>query len=154
MKKISIILAAILIGGCSVMKPVPIETETTVHIKDSTLFHVIDSVRIREATRYKDMAWLGDTLKIDGGRSRMWAYADTTKEALIGGLEEDEVEERTKTVYKDRIQYKDSLVYKEVPVEVEVVKTVHPKYEKWLWIWSVLSFLGIALFIYKKVLLK
>lgn len=154
MKKLLILLTAILIGGCSVIKPVPIETGTTVHVIDSTIYHVIDSVRITEATRYKDMAWLGDTLKIEGNRSRMWAYADTTKEAVIGGLEEDKVEEKTRIVYKDRIEYRDSIVTKEVPVPVEVVKTVHPKYEKWLWIWSVLSFLGIALFIYKKVLPK
>ena len=154
MKRLLIILTAILIGGCSVIKPVPVNTDTHVETKDSTIIHYIDSVRITEATRYKDLGWLGDTLNIEGTRSRMWAYADTTKEVIVGGLEEDKVEEKTRIVYKDRVEYRDSVVTKEVPVPVEVVKTVHPKYEKYMWIYIVLSLVGIALFIYKKVLPK
>lgn len=141
----------LLIVGCGIIKPVPVETNTEVHIKDSTVYHVIDSIRITTATRYKDMAWLGDTLRIEGTRSRMWAYADTTREAVIGGLEEDKVEEKIKTVYKDRVEYKDSLVYKEVPVPVEVEKKVIPK---WCWVSlgvSVISILGLILFILIKL---
>ena len=132
MKKLILVFSVlgVLISSCKVQY-VPIETGTTVHVKDSTIYNYIDSVRIHDATRYKDMAWLGDTLSIEGQRSRMWAVADTTKEVLLGGLEEDKVEEHTKVIYKDRIQYKDSLVYKEVPVPVEVEKKVTPKLYPW-----------------------
>lgn len=145
------VLFLIILGGCGTIKPVPVESNTEVHIKDSTVYHVIDSVRITEATRYRDMAWLGDTLRIRGSRSRMWAYADTTKEAVLGGLEEDKVEERYKIIYKDRIVTKDSLVYQEVPIPVEVEKKVTPK---WAWFTlgvSVLSILSIILLILKKL---
>lgn len=142
----------LLCGSCGVIKPyVPIETNTEVHIKDSTIYHFLDSVRITEATRYKDLAWLGDTLKIKGQRSRAWAYADTTREVLIGGLEEDKIEEHTKVVYKDRIEYRDSIRNVEVPVPVEVVKETKV-YPKWLVILSILgvistSILGISIYL-------
>ena len=148
---IAVVLLVLSIGGCGIIKPVPVETNTEVHIKDSTVLHLVDSIRITEATRYKDMAWLGDTLRIEGSRSRMWAYADTTREAVLGGLEEDKVEEKTKIVYRDRISYKDSLVYQEVPIPVEVVKTKTPR---WAWFTlgiSLVSVLGLILLILKKL---
>ena len=139
-------LVFFLAAGCGTIKYVPVETNTEVHVKDSTVYHVLDSVRITEATRYRDMAWLGDTLKIEGSRSRMWACADTTKEAVLGGLEEDEVEERFKIVYRDRVEYRDSIQTRDVPVPVEVEKKVTPK---WVW-WS----LGINLILFLIVLAK
>lgn len=151
-KKVLIaMLTAILIGGCSLIKYVPIETGTTVNVKDSLVLHIKDSIRISEATYQKDLAWITDTLRITGNRSSMVAYADTLKEVLVGSLKEEEIEERYKIIYKDKVVYKDSLVTKEIPVEVEVVKTVHPKYEKYLWFWSILSILCIGLFLYKKI---
>lgn len=139
-------MGLLFIAGCGIIKPVPVETNTEVHVKDSTVYHVMDSVRITEATRYRDMAWLGDTLRIEGSRSRMWACADTTKEAVLGGLEEDEVEERFKIVYKDRVEYRDSIQTRDVPVPVEVEKKVTPK---WAW-WS----LGINIILFLIVLAK
>lgn len=138
-KAIAIFITALAIGGCSIMKPVPIETGTTVHVIDSVAIHYLDSIRIYEATRYRDFAWMNDTLKLSGSRSRAWAVADTLKECMIGELEEDEVEEKTRIIYKDRVEYKDSLVYKEVPVPVEVVKE-KKIYPKWM---IVLSILGV-----------
>lgn len=120
---------------------IPVETGTTVHVKDSTVWNIKDSVRITEATHYRDMAWLGDSLKIEGQRSRMWAVADTTREVLLGGLEEDKVEEKTRIIYKDRLVLKDSLVYVEKPVPVEIVKE-KKVYPRWL---VLLSILGIIL---------
>jgi hypothetical protein len=137
------LLAFLLIVGLAVTSCrtiyVPVESGTTVNVKDSTVFHYVDSVRIHEATRYKDMAWLGDTLKIDGKRSKAWAYADTSKEVLIGGLEEDEYKEKTKIVYKDRWHVRDSLVYVEKPVPVEITKE-KKVFPKWM---ILLSFLGV-----------
>ena len=136
--------------SCGTIKEIPVETNTQVNIKDSTVFHYIDSVRIHEATRYKDMAWLGDTLQIEGQRSRMWAYADTTKEALLGGLQEDKVEEKTRIIYKDKIEYRDSLVFKEVPVEVEKEVRYIPKWTYWSLIANMLVLILIGLRIWIK----
>ena len=122
------------------MHYVPLETDTQVHIKDSTVYNYIDSIRIHEKTRYRDFSWIGDTLKLNGNRSRAWAVADTLKGCLIGEIEEDKVEEKTRIVYKDRWKVRDSLVYVEKPVPVEIVKEkkVYP-----LWM-IILSCLGIA----------
>lgn len=153
MKKL-ILLVSIIITACSIVKPIPIETGTTVHVVDSTAVHWIDSVRIHEATRYKDFSWIGDTLKLNGNRSRAWAVADTLKGAIIGEIEEDKVEEKTRIVYRDRIQYKDSLVYKEVPVPVEVEKEVKyvPWYHKFLSGIGLISILMLLVFVGFKIL--
>lgn len=135
-----IIATGLGIGSCRTIY-VPSETSTTVTVKDSTVINIKDSIRITEATRYRDMAWLGDTLKIEGQRSRMFAVADTVKEAIIGGLEEDKVEERTKIIYKDRIEYRDSVRVEEKPVPYPVEKEVKI-YPKWM---VILSILGIVL---------
>lgn len=69
-------------------------------------------------------------MEIEGQRSRMWAEADTLKEILIGGLEEDKVEEKTRIVYRDRVEYRDSIRIEEKPVPVEkiVERKVIPKF--------------------------
>lgn len=127
------------VASCGHIKHLPTETTTQVNLKDSTILHIKDSIRYHEATRYKDMAWLGDTLKIEGSRSSAWAFADTTRECLTGGLEEKPYEERTKIIYKDRWKVRDSLVYKEVPVEVEKPVEII----KIPWIYKVLSAVGL-----------
>lgn len=141
-------------ASCGQIKHLPTETTTQVNLKDSTILHIKDSIRIHEATRYKDMAWLGDTLKIEGSRSSAWAFADTTRECLTGGLEEKPYEERTKIIYKDRWKVRDSLVYKEIPVEVEkpveVIKI--PWIYKVLSAVGLLSIIGIALWVLWKYL--
>ena len=142
MKKllITLITALAIIGGCSTIKYVPVETNTEVHIKDSTIYNYIDSIRIHEATRYRDFSWIGDTLKLRGNRSRAWAVADTLRGAMIGEIEEDPVEEKTRIVYKDRIQYRDSIQYVEKPIEIPI-ETEVKVYPRWM---IILSLLGIA----------
>ena len=139
MKKIALLIT-VFITACSIIKPVPIETNTQVHIKDSTVYNYIDSIRIHEATRYRDFAWMNDTLKLRGNRSRAWAVCDTLKGCLIGEIEEDKVEEKTKIIYKDRIEYRDSIRNVEVPVPVEIEKEVKV-YPRWM---IVLSLFGIV----------
>ena len=131
---------AVMITSCRTIQYVPLETNTEVHIKDSTIYNYIDSIRIHEATRYRDFSWIGDTLKLRGNRSRAWAVADTLNGCLVGEIEEDKVEEKTRIVYKDRIQYRDSIQYVEKPVPVEIEKEVKV-YPRWM---IVLSLLGIA----------
>lgn len=147
------VLLCLSVGGCKTVY-VPLETGTTVNVKDSIRWEIKDSVRITEATRYRDMAWLGDSLKIEGARSRMWAVADTAREALIGGLEEDRVEEKTRIVYKDRWKVRDSIVFKEFPKIVEKPVRFIPR---WTWYSLILNFILIALmglWIYVKFYLK
>ena len=139
MKKIALLIT-VFITACSIIKPVPIETNTEVHIKDSTIYNYIDSIRIHEATRYRDFSWIGDTLKLNGNRSRAWAVADTLKGCLIGEIEEDKTEEHSKIIYKDRIQYRDSIQYVEKPIEIPI-ETEVKVYPRWM---IVLSLLGVV----------
>lgn len=142
MKKLLItLITALAIGGCSTMHYVPVETDTQVHIKDSTVYNYIDSIRIHEATRYKEMGWLTDTARIKSSRGNIaWAVADTAGERLTLGLEEAPFEEKTRIVYKDRIQYRDSIQYVEKPIEIPI-ETEVKVYPRWM---IVLSLLGIA----------
>lgn len=137
------------IGSCGAIKEVPAETATTVHVKDSTIFHIKDSIRITEATRYKDWAGLLDTLKIDSGsgKSHMRAWADTTRNLIAGELTEDKSEEKIKTIFKEKIVYKDSIRVEEKPVPVEVIKEVKV-YPKGLVILSILGTISILVLIF------
>lgn len=152
-KEWAIMLLLLLVVGCGSVKTVPITTNTEVHYVDSVRYEIRDSVRITEATRYRDMAWLGDSLKIEGNRSRCWAVADTARGAIVGGLEEDKVEERTRVVYRDRWKVRDSLVFRDVPIEiekpVEVIKI--PLVMKILSVVGLLSLAGLIIWLVGKI---
>ena len=153
MKKL-ILGILVFLTACTTIKYIPIKGETIV--KDSIIVETrIDTLRIQlPPEKVRDWTGLLDTLNMETRFAQSKSWVDTTKGILAGELVSKEKPLEVHLPSTHTIEYKDSLVYKEIPVEVEVVKTVHPKYEKWIWIWSVLSFLGIALFIYKKVLPK
>lgn len=154
MKKIFLIIALALgIAGCKTIY-LPIETGHTTEVKDSTAVHWIDSIRIHEATRYKDFSWIGDTLHLYGNRSRAWAVADTLKGALIGEIEEDRIEEHHSSNVKEVLKEVHDTTKIQVPVPVEVEKKVTPKLYPWsLGLNFVLSSI-ICLGIYLKFKLK
>lgn len=118
--------------GCKTQYvPITGSTSTTVNVKDSTVFNIKDSVRIIERSRYKDYGDLLKVIRIDGNRSHMTAWVDTTKNILNGELVEDPVQEKTHIEYRDRIEYKDSVrvEIKPEPYPVEIEKKV--KYIPW-----------------------
>ena len=150
MKKIFLILSALVVTSCGCFHHIP-STSTTINVRDSVAVHYIDSIRVIEATRYKDLAWLGDTLKLKGNRSRAWAYADTLKECIIGELQEDKVEEKVKYIFKDRIKEVHDTTKIEVPIKVEVEKVVAPKLYPWSLSLNALFLTLIGLLIYLKI---
>ena len=130
----------ILLAGCkTIYVPVPATTSTTVNVKDSTVWNIKDSVRITEKSRYKDYGDLLKTLKIDGNRSHMTAWIDTTKNIINGELIEDPVKEKTRIEYRDKYIYKDSiqLVEKPIPIEVPVEVKYVPN------VYKILSAIGL-----------
>ena len=156
MRKISVFLAilAITLSCKTVYVPVPATTSTTVNVKDSIAWNIKDSVRITEKTRYRDFVWMGDTLRLNGSRSRAWAVCDTLKGAIVGEIEEDEIKEKTRIEYRDRIQYKDSVRVEIKPEPYPIEKPVPyiPKIYKilsaigLLTLLSVLIYLGIKIY--------
>ena len=136
--------------GCRVIKEIPVETKIVYEYRDSTI--IKDSVRVVElpVERITDIKPIYDTLELETSLAASKTWLDTTFHMLRGEIH-NKPQASLPTPYEEHIVYKDSIVTKEVPVEVEVVKTVHPKYEIWLWSWLVLSVIGIAAFIAKKL---
>ena len=142
----------LLIPSCKTVY-LPSSTSTTVNVKDSTVFHIKDSVRITERSRYKDYAGLLDTLMVKGNRSSSKSWVDTTRNVLNTELVEEPIEEKTKIIYRDRWKTRDSLVYveKPVPVEVQVEKKVYPRFLVILSILGVLSTCVLGVLGYLKI---
>ena len=128
-------------------------------VKETEYVTVRDSVYLRDTTiQYKvekeyvkDYTGLLDTLNLETGMAQAKAWVDTTKSVLAGEIRNKEKTVDIPVQVKEKIVYRDSIVTKEVPVEVEKIVTVHPKYEKWLWVWLIASLLVIAGAIYLKV---
>ena len=76
------------------------------------------------------------------------AWVDSSKAVLAGSIKNKDKVIDIPVQVKEKVAVRDSIVYKDVPVPVEVVKTVHPKYEWGLWAWDIASLLVFILFAY------
>ena len=134
-------------AGCGTIKEIPVEHRVEYEYRDSVRFK--DSTVVVPVERVVDLVPPYDTLKLETSMAAAEAWVDTTTHTLKGKLEN---KQGIIYKYKDRekIVYRDSLVYQDVPVEVEVVKTVHPSYEPWLWLWGILSLAGLCFWVYKR----
>lgn len=148
-KFFAIISTCILLGGCVVYRYLPAENNTTV--RDSVAITFRDSTIYHHKTVNRDYAGLLDTLSIQGERSSMKAYADTSNFTIKGELREEPIRERV--VFRDRIQYRDSIQIKKVPYPVEIVKEKKyiPKFFWGTFFFSVVVLLLIAAWIYIKI---
>lgn len=137
----------LLLAGCKTIQYVPVEHTEYVHTVDSVyLRDTVVQVEV-EKTRISDFVGMLDTLSIHTDISDFRAYCDTSTATLRGDVRQSG-SIPVKVVWKEKVSVRDSVVYQDRPVPVEVVKTVHPKYEPWLWAWFVFSLLGLALFVY------
>lgn len=148
-KIFAIISTCLLLGGCVVYRYLPAENNTTV--RDSVCITFKDSTIYHHRTVNRDYAGLLDTLRIQGERSAMKAFADTSNFTIKGELREEPIKERI--VYKDRIQYRDSIQYVKEPYPVEVVKEKKyiPKFFWGTFVFTVLALLLFAAKIYIKI---
>lgn len=144
---ITIIISLLLCIGCGTIKPVPVET--IYNTKDSTAIHYVDSTVIVPVERIKDVVPQYDTLTMETSMAKSVSYVDTLTHTLKGTLENKKGVEY-KYIFKDRIEYKDSIITKEVPVPVEVEKTVykHYWYETMLWL---LASVGVIMIVIKVI---
>lgn len=143
------LVLSLVFAGCKVIKYVPVEHTEYVAVHDTTVLHKTDTLVQVPEFNIADYAGLCDTLVLKSSVAESRSWVDSTMMVLKGKL----IQTGTipvQIVEKERIVTKDSVVYQDVPVPVEVEKVVHPRYEKWLWIWLVASLLGIAGFIYWK----
>ena len=114
----------------------------SVYFKDTTVQFRVEKEYVRDYTA------LLDTLELSTTYADARAWLDTAKSVLAGEIENKKKMVDVPVQTKGKIVYKDSLVYKDVPVPVEVIKTVHPKYEWGLWAWDIASLLVFVLFAY------
>ena len=144
------VLLCLLLPSCKTIY-VPVGTDTSTNVKDSTVLHIVDSVRYTERSRYKDYGDLLKVLEINGKRSHMRSWVDSTKNVLNGELTEDPIEEKTRIVVKT--QYRDSIqtVEKQVPYPVEVVKEKTPTWSWYSLIFNIVGLLLIGFGIYLKI---
>ena len=130
-----------------------------VPVKETEYVTVRDSVYFRDTTiQYKiekeyvrDYTGLLDTLEMETSYASARAWVDTSRAVLAGSIRNKENVINIPVQVKEKVTVMDSIVYRDVPVPVEVVRTVHPKYEWALWSWGIAALLGFALLAYCKI---
>ena len=143
-KHTALLAIATLMLGCATIRPVPVQTTTQVQTV------VRDSVRWKDSTiyvqvpieRYVDVVPVYDTLRLETELAQAEAYVDTLTRTLKGNIENRKEPFKTIIKYQDRkVEIrKDSIITKEIPVEVETIKKVVPR-----WCWYLLAFNLICL---------
>ena len=149
-KLIFICIISILLFSCRTIEYIPINNETVVEYRDTTIYK--DSLIYIPKEVVQDITNQLDTLKMETSMAKAKAWVDTTHNVLRGSLE-NKKGIQYKYVYKDRLVTKDSIVYNEVPVPVDKIVTKHPPYERTLWILSI-GFISILLYKLYKIYRK
>ena len=136
------ILSVAMLWGCKTVY-VPVKETEYVTVKDSV--YVRDTtVQFKVEKEYvRDYTGLLDTLDMETSYASARAWIDTTRNMLAGEMKNREKVVDVPVQVKEKVTVRDSIVYRDVPVPVEVVKTVHPDYEWVLWLWFVASLVGL-----------
>jgi hypothetical protein len=154
-----------LFSGCGTLKEVPINNNTSTILRDSLIIRdstrFIDSIIFVPIPHEKVMDIISqiDTSFLETSVAQSTAYVDTTSLMIVHSLENKDTVLQEKIVYKDRyitetrVVYRDSIQVKEIPVEVEVIKTVYPKTYWYLlgFFILVLVYIGIRIYLKFKV---
>lgn len=148
---LAFIISAVTLLGCGQTRLIPVRTETITNYRDSLVIR--DSVRLISlpVESEKDYSRYPDTLYLETSLAGAKTWLDTGANVLRGEIHNKPVAKLPVPV-KEHTVYKDNLVYKEVPVPVEVTKTVPPRYEKWLWGYVLVSLAALFLLLRKKIL--
>ncbi len=148
MKKFLLIIPLILfIVGCSAPKQTTVEKVVYTY-RDSLV--IKDSIRtvILPVEVIKDITPAYDTLHIETSLASSKTWVDTTLHMLKGEMRNKPIAKIPVPVTEHTV-FRDSLVYKEIPVEVKVPVKTHPKYERWLWVYMIvtLALMGFKLWL-------
>ena len=144
------ILLGLLVLSCKVQY-VPVKETEYVTVRDSVYFRDTTIQYKIEKEYVRDYTGLLDTLEMETSYASARAWVDTSRAVLAGSIRNKENVINIPVQVKEKVTVRDSIVYKDVPVPVEVVRTVHPKYEWALWLWGVVALLGFALLAYCKI---
>lgn len=130
-----LVLFLIILTGCGTLKKIEVEHRIETHYVDSTIWHLDTAYFDVPREVYKDYSGLLDTLKLETSMASSWAAVDTNKMVLAGEIKNKSTKLEKEVLWKEKIVYRDSLVTKEVPVPLEIIKEVVPK-----WCWWLLGF--------------
>lgn len=151
MRKMIALALGLMMIGCKTIY-VPVEHTEYVTVKDSVYF-VDTVVQYKVEKEYiKDYTGLLDTLNLETGMASAKAWVDTSRNTLAGEIRNKENVIDIPVQVKEKVITRDSVVYKEVPVPVETIREVHPKYELALWAYLVFSMIVVVLIIAHKFL--
>ena len=142
-----IILFTLLLASCSTIKYVPIKGEDIYH----TEYITKDSIVYTPVEVIKEVVPELDTLYMETSVAKAKAYLDTNLNTLKG-----EMKNKKEIIYRDKIVYRDSIIIQkqEVPVEVEVVKKVIPKWVYYSLGINIIVIIVFAIRLYFKFRLK
>ena len=151
----ALLLTVVLMMCCGTTHQIPVGTDTqvqtiirdSVRVKDSTIFIQIPIERI------VDVVPVYDTLKLETTLAQAEAYVDTLTHTLKGNIVNRRDSIKVVVKYLDRKVeiLRDSIQVKEVPVEVEVIRKVIPKWCWYLLVFNVLVLLVFAVKVYLKL---
>lgn len=141
---LSLIVGLLLcLSGCSTVKYIPLESETKVQVKDSTIINIRDSVRIIPIERYVDLVPDTDTLYLETSLaySKSWVENNQLKGRIENkkGIEQHIQKTEIVKMVSDTV-----FISKPVPVEIEKVVEVPPKSMKFFVGWFIGSLLLAA----------
>ena len=136
-----VIALGLLVLSCKTVY-VPVKETEYVAVHDTTVLHRTDTLVKVPEFHLSDYTGLGDTLVLKSSVAESRTWVDSSLMVLKGRL----VQTGTvpvQIVEKERVVYRDSIITRDVPVPVEVTKTVHPDYEWVLWLWFIASLVGL-----------
>ena len=119
------ILALLMVCGCSTIKYVPIETDREVKVITETVYR--DTVIFRDLPKESHSQMAVDTSRVETSLAESTAYIDTATNMINHSIRNKVDSIRVEYKYLERKVYRDSIITKEIPVEVEVEKKVIPK---------------------------
>lgn len=114
-----------MVCGCSTIKYVPIETDREVKVITETVYR--DTVIFRDLPKESHSQMTVDTSRVETSLAESTAYIDTATNMINHSIRNKVDSIRVEYKYLERKVYRDSIITKEIPVEVEVEKTVIPK---------------------------
>lgn len=116
-----IVIALVVMYGCSTVKYVPIETEEKIIVRDS-IIRVVDTLEVEVPKEViKEVIPQIDTSILETSVAKSVAFLDTTKRKIHHTLEQKgQLKVEIDTCYITKIEEK--IVYQDRPIEVEVPK--------------------------------
>ncbi len=113
---ISIII--IFLFGCKPTQYIPIEHQTVITYKDSTIYHN-DTIHVQlEKEAYNYYSSLLDTLYMETQYAYSTAFIDTTNKLLNGTISNKHIDIPVIYQWKDRYITTDSIVYQDRPIYI------------------------------------